>query len=285
VSASKGPKSPPLSHVDPNPCYRYPWGNEACPQAGFGTMKFSHTCGRGGGHAGPCRCDVCEAEASYKGEPGRFASPVRNAYLSLDLLEAEGPRRLLLQGSPKDNLPGYAGRLVRMEPGEGAQPSAGGIQREWVVSDGVAVRLDPGHEVEAAQRVERAYLEPGWCVEVSAWAGRMAMLLAWAVGSRRKVTTAWCDRPYGERHRGLVELHWVDAGWPTTLRLQWRIQDSEGEPVGTCLRAFWPRPKLNLPTLRGHLDHGHADIAALLLAFADAGLLDLNQPPLRDVGV
>jgi hypothetical protein len=154
-----------------------------------------------------------------------------------------------------------------------------------VVSDGVAVRLDPGHEVEAAQRVERAHIEPGWCVEVGAWAGRMATLLAWAVGGRRKVTTAWCDRPYGERHRGLVELHWVDAGWPTTLRLQWRIQDSEGEPVGTCLRAFWPRPKLNLPTLRGHLDHGHADIAALLLAFADAGFLDLNQPPLRDVGV
>lgn len=44
-----------LPIIDPNPCRRYRWAEEFCPD----TPSGAHVCARKGGHEGQCRCYHC----------------------------------------------------------------------------------------------------------------------------------------------------------------------------------------------------------------------------------
>ena len=71
-AAARAAEAPVPFRVDPNPCHRYPWDERwRCD----GVYSGSHLCNRGGGHAGPCRCEACGAEA--EGDPRDAVSEIR----------------------------------------------------------------------------------------------------------------------------------------------------------------------------------------------------------------
>jgi len=195
-------------------------------------------------------------------------------WFTLDHLEADGLRRLLLQGDPRHGLPGCGGRLWRVERDEVAQR---GRPLEWMVLDGQAARVDPAHEVQAAERIERAHDRAGWFINVAEWHERFVRLAAWIMASRCPVAVAWLGRPYekDQMGAGLLELSWhvERPRWLGCAPAQicWETSNEGISPAGTAHDGRFLLQRFNLPTLWGRVQNGPSDAVALALALQDAG--------------